>query len=161
LGRTCLGFFGGRAVSIALVALILAWDAPRNLPRQPSVLFCARRIEDLYSKGLMGPCSKSMYVKPSSRGMGILPMSCRNTLTLLILLFRRVPTPVQHTGRMPVPLFTHALRDCALDRLRTKQPGPIPNQSVQAPNFKHSGCPDGHSFLLPRLPCWVAPQPYW
>jgi hypothetical protein len=55
--------------------------------------------------------SKSVCEKRSCCGMGILPMRCRIAQARRIFLFPRVPASVQSTGRMPVPLFTHVLRN--------------------------------------------------
>jgi len=48
--------------------------------------------------------------KLSYRGMGILPMYGKGMSAFGTVFSLRLRLPVRHTGRMPVPLLTHALR---------------------------------------------------
>ena len=52
---------------VTVVPLTLDKHIPNNLPNYPSVVFCARRIDDLYWKGIIGHVFQRSRLKSARR----------------------------------------------------------------------------------------------
>ena len=114
----------------------LVQGIPHNLPKYPSEVFCDRRMDDLHWRGI----SKAIFPKVSL-WIGSECGPCRTVNSQKSRIRAEVSTwEIAFLHRLETPLSA-------------RQPGPIPNQSVQAPNSKHDRCATAHSFkYLPNQP---------